>query len=41
MDEVAETVGIQKNTVYVYKLRVVEKIKKEIKRLEWDLTELT
>ena len=40
MDEVAETLGIQKNTVYVYKLRVIEKIQKEIKRLEEELTEL-
>ena len=41
MDEVSETLGIQKNTVYVYKLRVVEKIQKEIKRLERDLTEFS
>lgn len=40
LDKVAEIVGIQKNTVYVYKLRVMEKIKKEISRLEWDLSEL-
>lgn len=40
MDDVASTVGIQKNTVYVYKLRVIEKIQKEIKRLERELTEL-
>ena len=38
LEEIAESQGIQANTVYVYKLRVVEKIQKEIKRLERDLT---
>jgi len=38
LEAVAEAVEIQPNTVYVYKLRVVEKIQKEIKRLERELT---
>ena len=40
LEAVAEELQIQKNTVYVYKLRVVEKIQKEIKRLEKELTEM-
>jgi RNA polymerase sigma factor (sigma-70 family) len=38
LDEVAEALKIQKNTVYVYKLRVQEKLAKEVKRLEKDLS---
>jgi RNA polymerase sigma factor (sigma-70 family) len=38
LDEIAETLEIQKNTVYVYKLRVQEKIANEVKRLERELT---
>jgi RNA polymerase sigma factor (sigma-70 family) len=38
LDEVAETLGIQKNTVYVYKLRVQEKISNEVRRLESELS---
>ena len=40
LDSVAEELGIQKNTVYVYKLRVIEKIQREIKLIEQDLTSL-
>ena len=40
LDDVVDELEIQKNTVYVYKLRVVEKIQKEIKRLERELTEI-
>ena len=38
LDTVAEELGIQKNTVYVYKLRVQEKISNEVKRLEKELS---
>jgi RNA polymerase sigma factor (sigma-70 family) len=38
LDEVAEKLTIQKNTVYVYKLRVQEKLAREVKRLEEDLS---
>ena len=41
LEEVAEAVGIQNNTVYVYKLRVLEKIQKEIQRLERELSEVS
>ena len=34
----AEKLQIQKNTVYVYKLRVQEKIANEAKRLERELS---
>ena len=40
LNDVASELEIQKNTVYVYKLRVVEKIQKEIKRLEKELSEM-
>ena len=38
LDDVAEQLKIQKNTVYVYKLRVQEKISNEVKRLEQELS---
>ena len=41
LEEVSESLGIQNNTVYVYKLRVLEKIQKEISRLERELSEVS
>lgn len=38
LEDVAEQLNIQKNTVYVYKLRVQEKISNEVKRLERELS---
>ena len=38
LEQVAEELNIQKNTVYVYKLRVQEKISNEVKRLENELS---
>jgi len=40
LDDVASTLDIQKNTVYVYKLRVIEKIQREIKLIEQDLSSM-
>ena len=40
LESVAEELGIQNNTVYVYKLRVIEKIQREIKLIEQDLSSM-
>ena len=40
LESVAKELQIQNNTVYVYKLRVIEKIQREIKLIELDLSSM-